>query len=276
MDCRDVEERLVPYLRGALDCDAANAIEPHISACADCSRRLAGEMIADLALSLPQERPPQSVKNCLMARVESEGTGKRAWAYPRAWFVNLSRTFRRRTALGLGGSAAVALVVLLLAGFWFNGKLSEASRDAAQLSDELALARERESAVMSAVEEHRLATYELIRMSSFSGVSVNNLRGTGQRSAARGVMMVSYTSNRGLLFVADLSPLPSDRVYQAWLTRDGAMYRAGWFTVDTLGYGQMVVIPIGPFGHFDGMVITIEPRAGNAAPTGESVLKGDL
>ena len=154
--------------------------------------------------------------------------------------------------------------------------MGDISRDAEQISNELTLARERESEVMSAVEGHREATYELIRMSSTPGTSVNTLLGTGPWSTARGVVMVSYTSNRGLLLVTDLPALPTDRIYRVWLIRDGVKHSAGWFTVDPLGYGQTIIIPLAPFGQFDAMSITIEPRGGSGDPTGVNILEGDL
>ena len=277
MDCSDAEELIVPYLRGALEGDEAAALERHIAACRDCSRVTAEEMVADFAHAVPQKSPPQSVKDRLFHRVEAGSPQRRVADSLRSWAFGEMGGFRQRAARGLLGSAAVALVVVLItASVWFNDRLGDISRDAAQLSDELAIARERESEVMSAVEEHREVTYEMIRMSSTPGTSVNTLLGTGPWSSARGIVIVSYTSNRGLLLVGDLPPLPPDRIYQVWLVKDGVKYGAGWFTVDPLGYGQTIIIPLAPFGQFDGMGITIEPSGGSGGPTGVNILKGDL
>ena len=277
MDCSDAEDHVVPYLRGALVGDDAVTLERHIAACRNCSRAMAEEMVADLAQAVPQKSPPQSVKDRLFSRVDSQSPARSAWPSLRIRMPRYAGRFTRRAALGWGGGVAVALaVVLLAAGVWFNDRLGDISRNAEQLSDELALARERESEVMSAVEGHREATYELIRMSSTPGASVNTLLGTGPWSTARGVVMFSYTSNRGLLLVTDLPALPSDRIYRVWLIKDGVKYNAGWFTVDPLGYGQTIIIPLAPFGQFDGMSITIEPRSGSGDPTGVNVLEGDL
>lgn len=277
MDCSDVKGLIVPYLRGVLDDDRAATLEKHISACRDCSRAMADEMIADLAHAVPQRIPPQSVKDRLLHRVEAGSLPRRGVASLGSWASAQAGRFRQGTTRGLLVGAAVALVAVLLAtGVWFNDRLSEIARDDEPLSDELAIARERESEVMSAVEERRETTYELIRMSSTPGASVSSLLGTGPWSSARGVVMVSYTSNRGLLLVTDLPPLPSDRIYQVWLIRDGLKYGAGWFTVDPRGYGQTIIIPLTPFAQFDEIGITIEPRGGSADPTGVNVLKGDL
>ena len=277
MGCNDIEERIVPYLAGALDDADAAVLEKHIAACRDCSRVIALEMVADLANAVPQKYPPQSVKDRLFYRIEAGSLWRRAAIWLGSRVSERVGLFRQRAVRGLFGGAAVALAVaLMVTGVWFNDRLSEVARDAEQLSDELALARERESEVMSAVEEHREATYELIRMSSTPGTSVNTLLGTGPWSSARGIVMFSYTSNRGLLLVTDLPALPSDRIYRVWLMRNGVKYDAGWFTVDPLGYGQTVIIPLAPFTQFDGMGITIEPRGGSGVPTGVNVLKGDL
>ena len=54
------------------------------------------------------------------------------------------------------------------------------------------------------------------------------------------------------------------------------MHSAGWFTVDSTGYGQTVIIPVAPFWEFDAAGITIEPSGGSIDPTGVSVLSGEL
>ncbi len=273
MGCSDVEELIVPYLLGALNRDETATLEDHIGVCRDCSRAMAAEMVSDLAFAAPQMEPPPGVKERLFSRIESKGPVTTTGNWARERFLR----FGQGAARGWSGAAAAALIVILLvSGVWFNDRLGDISRDAEQLSDELALARERESEVMTAVKEHREMTYEVMRMSSAPGTSVNTLIGTGPWSAARGIVVVSYTSNRGALLVVDLPPLPSDRVYQVWLTREGGKYSAGWFTVDSTGYGQTIIIPLAPFGQFDGMGITIEPRGGSRDPTGVNVLRGEL
>ncbi len=273
MDCSDVEGLIVPYLLGALDSDEAVALESHVSGCRDCSRAMAVEMVSALAFGAPQLDPPSSVRERLLSRIES----KDAVSAARGWVSEQTRQLGRDAVRGWRGAMVVVVVVAALAlGVWFNNRLNEVSMDAERLSGELALARERESEVMSAVRDHREMTYELMRMSSTPGTSVNTLIGAGPWSSARGLVMVSYTFNRGALLVVDLPSLPPDKVYQIWLTRDGVEYSAGWFTVDSTGYGQTIIIPLAPFVQFDGMGITIEPSGGSSGPTGVDVLRGDL
>lgn len=67
------EEDFDLYALGALDADEKVAIESHISACADCSRKLAKAQgrIALLALAAPQADPSPTVKERLMAQVRA-------------------------------------------------------------------------------------------------------------------------------------------------------------------------------------------------------------
>ena len=88
--------------------------------------------------------------------------------------------------------------------------------------------------------------------------------------------MVSQTSTNALLLVVDLPLLPADKVYQVWPMKGRAKYNSGWFTVDSTGYGQTVIIPVAPFWEFEAAGITIKPAGGSVDPTGVNILKGDL
>ena len=272
MDCSDVEDLIVPYLMGAPDNDH-DALKRHIRECEDCSQALTGEMIFDLASSVPQIAPPSGVRDRLFHMVELGCL----WRNATLWASGYARRLRREAASGWIGAAAASLAItLVVSGVWFNDRLSEASRDAERFPEELAQVWEREGDAMAAAEDLREQTYELMRMSSVSDVSARNLVGVGLWASARGAVMVSYSSNSGSLLIVDLPPLPSDSVYQVWLIQGGMTYSAGWFTVDAAGYGRTAIIPIEPFDQFDGVGITIEPRGGSDSPTGATVLKGDL
>lgn len=115
MDCSDVEGLIVPYLRGVLDDDRAATLEKHISACRDCSRAMAEEMIADLAHAVPQKSPPQSVRDRLFHRVEAGSLPRRVVASLGNWASTQAGRFRQGTTRGLLVGAAVALLAVLMA-----------------------------------------------------------------------------------------------------------------------------------------------------------------
>ena len=160
----------------------------------------------------------------------------------------------------------VVIAAVLLGGVWLADRLNDTSHE------QPALALEVESPVAEGGESH----HERLLMSSSPGASVNTLSGTGPGQAARGLLVASRTSNRALLLVVDLPRLPYGMIYQVWLIKNSRMYSAGWFTVDSTGYGQTVIIPVAPFWEFDAVGITIEPSGGSTDPTGVSVLSGEL
>ena len=129
-----------------------------------------------------------------------------------------------------------------------------------------------ESEMMDMVKEQRTLTY----MAAVPDRSVNMLWSSQRSASARGMMFMSNDGRIGLLAVFDLPPLPEDRVYQAWLVKDGLRTGVGTFTVDAFGYGQTVLQLVVPVGEFDAIMITVEPAGGSSDPTGDHVLVGDL
>jgi hypothetical protein len=164
----------------------------------------------------------------------------------------------------------------VLAGVWFNDRLNSVSQINNDLADQLVAAELREAKVKESVKNQQKMAMDMLDMFNEPGASVSLLSGTGAWTSARGRMTVSRSGTKAFLLVVDLPPLPADKVYQVWLIKDRAKYNAGWFTVDSTGYGQTVIIPVAPFWEFEAAGITIEPAGGSLDPTGVNVLKGDL
>ncbi len=270
MDCNRATRLAAPYALDALGEAERREMEAHLAECEECALAAAGdgERLARLAGAVRQRRPSARVKRGLMRKIDAaspRGSGQRARAA-------LSSVWAR-----LRPAAVPSLLVLVVAlGVWFDDALGRLSEENARLESRLALALEREAAALDDARTQRATLYEALRMSTAPGASVNVLNGAGAATTARGVIMASRATNRVLLLALDLPPLPADRVYQVWLVRDGRIYNGGWFTVDSTGYGQTVIIPVAPFWEFDTAGITIEPSGGSSDPTGASVLGGDL
>ena len=263
-DCDATSELFRSYLLGEIDETQAARVETHLVSCPSCRLLLEGdgETLARLAHSVPQRTAPGYVKDRLFGRLESEGESARPLdRLVERWACYVDEVLRSLSIhsgrLGLAGLA----IALVLGGAWFYDRLKEISPEQPATvleSDDLS------------------SRNEALLMSSSPGASVNMLRGTGPGESARGVLVASHTSHRALLLVVDLPPLPRGMVYQVWLIKGGLMHSAGWFTVDSTGYGQTVIIPVAPFWEFDAAGITIEPSGGSIDPTGVSVLSGEL
>ena len=275
MECKSATDLLWPYMLGVLDEVDTALVESHLESCSECTLIVQGdgETIARLAFSVPQWTVPSRIKQKLIRRIEAQASvGPMVSRVSDIAHNGIRSAFRSATTHSSWVLTPSIVVMVILAGIVFNFALGDVAEDDRQRPDQSGLEFERGPETPGSVGPQ----HEALLMSSSPGASVNMLSGTGPASSARGLIMASRTINRVLLLVVDLPPLPYDRVYQVWLIKNNRRYNSGWFTVDSTGYGQTVIIPVAPFWEFDAAGITIEPSGGSIDPTGANVLKGDL
>ncbi len=93
-------------------------------------------------------------------------------------------------------------------------------------------------------------------------------------AGAWGRLVVLPGDNRAVLIVGGLSPLPADKTYEFWLARGNKMRPSGLFQVDSRGRCKMLVTSSDEIGAYDKMGVSIEQKAGEAAPRGPIVMQG--
>lgn len=79
---------------------------------------------------------------------------------------------------------------------------------------------------------------------------------------------------RGTLHVESLPPLPENRVYQAWIGRDGEMVPSTPFVVRRDGTNEVAID--GSLEGAEGVFITREPEGGSKKPTSAVIMKAPL
>ncbi len=125
--------------------------------------------------------------------------------------------------------------------------------------------------VRAAYTREQSARQRAAAILSASDVTTTVLTGVSPAAAARARVYVSAT--RGLFLAADaLPPLADGRVYQLWSIVRGTPVSGGVFELDERGQAQ--VLAEAPPGPADAFAVTIEPRGGVPAPTGDKVLLG--
>ena len=100
------------------------------------------------------------------------------------------------------------------------------------------------------------------------------LAGTGDALGAYGTVVLDPGDREGVLAVTGLPRLDSAHRYQLWLTRGTERRSAGVFSVDTQGYGSLLLAVPADFRDFRGMEVSLEPAGGSIKPTGASLLTG--
>lgn len=176
---------------------------------------------------------------------------------PRARAAALRRAWLRWS---LGAGAAMLVGGFLAAGFVaarYEARLGQMAREAARLEAEV----------------RRLAGAQaLLRLLENPATRVVDVSGTGPAVRAHGRLL--WGPDGGRMVLVDLPALPSDRVYRAWIVRDGRARDAGGFRPDAFGRAVHSLPPLD--GPVEAVRVTVEPPIGASAPSGPLVLSAAL
>jgi len=238
-DHAEYRDEIGAYLLGALTDLERQAFERHVAGCAECRDEL--ERLRPAADALPrsveQVEPPPRLKTSLMEVVEREAR-ERSRGAGRAAAAPPRRRFRARVPSLAGLRPALvagALALGLLGGF-----------GVAQLADDADETR----TITASVDEGRLPE-------------------------ASGSLRVQGEGEDGAILRVNGMPSPGgDRVYQAWVQRDGSVVPQPTFDVGDDG-GGAVAVP-DDLSEAEAVLVTREPRGGSRAPSERPLIRVPL
>jgi anti-sigma-K factor RskA len=229
------------YVLGTLDDQETLRVARHLPSCALCRQEVdaCSRALDELAMAGPEATPPDGLWSRLERRIAAERRSG-----PAAADVAVARD--RRGFLGLFSgraliAAGLAASILVVAGL---------------------------TAVAVVLRQQR--GVEALRSLE---MPVFKLSGTQEMPGATALVVSSSTGDRGTLVVDGLPPLRGSRVYQLWLTRNGASVEGAAFTVDEEGYATVVVHAPRPLTDYTAFSVTMEPGSGSHAPTGPPLLR---
>jgi anti-sigma-K factor RskA len=109
-----------------------------------------------------------------------------------------------------------------------------------------------------------------------AGARVHRIPGTAVAPGARAALVQEPGGESAFLIIQGLSDLPSNMEYQVWQIGGAgeAPVGAGTFSV-TGSTGQLITVPV-DFSSAEALAVSIEPRGGSPAPTGDIVLLWEL
>jgi anti-sigma-K factor RskA len=257
------EEDFDLYALGVMEGEERQAIEAHLEACAECSRKLeeARGRIALLALAVPQVAPNPRLKERLMAHVGG-----------------MAPRFEAQEQL----PPAVPEKVSIFANRWWAAILTPlvfalATATVVLWIDNEDLQKQVRSLRASVQEQQNQLAYErgiINAAAEVDTLAVNlapppNVNGRG---------MVRYNERHGMVLLnAVLAPLPAEKTYQLWLVpTQGNPVSLGIFTPeDTNGSAYLVgSVPAGTKAK--AFAVTVEASGGVPQPTGPKVLIGPV
>lgn len=226
----------------------------HLAGCDEC-RRAADEFTeaaALFALSVEAVAPPPYVRDVLLEEMTDKGRA-----------VTVERP--------LPSSApnwwmAVAAAAILLLGLWgFTEMRVRAIRE-----ETLAL----RATVDQLAAEKKLLSESIASLSA----ATRTIQLTGQAIApnASARVFLDPSQRRAFVFFHGLPTNPADKSYQLWIIRADqvAPQSAGVFAVDKNGDASLVVQNLPVDTEIKALAVTLEPKGGVEAPTGEKFLVG--
>jgi anti-sigma-K factor RskA len=232
-----VMDLLPAFALGSLDEEEAAQVAQHLLGCPTCRVQLKGyeTVVGRLALAAPDAEPPPRLKRRVMDHIETPS--RESVVGPRrAWWRKLASPFPRVTPVWAAASLAL-IALLIVSNLWWWQRTSR---------------------------EHQLVTS--------GGMRVIAMVGTDAAPAATGTLVISSDGEYGTLVVDGLPALDQDHQYQLWLIRDGQRTSGGVFSVNSEGYGALLLSSPQPLSSYPAFGITVEPAGGSPGPTGDKVL----
>jgi anti-sigma-K factor RskA len=232
----EIQDLAAMHAIGALTPEEEAELRRHLATCSDCGR-IAGELdesAALLALSLDPVTPPPGVKQNILGSLPRRGDRPGAFQ----WWMT--------------AAAAVFLGLWL----WSFAQLRQTRDENARLQ----LERTRLSATIASISASRV------------------IQLTGQEIAPRASanVFLDPAQRRAFVFMHGLPPNTQDKSYQLWIIRADQVkpQSAGVFSVDASGSAALVLQNLPTDTIIKALAVTLEPRGGVSAPTGQKYLVG--
>jgi anti-sigma-K factor RskA len=235
-----VVDLLPAYALDCLDEEESLVVIEHLATCSLCRAELETyQTVSDsLALAAPDAVPSSGLKSSLMNRIQT--VSKPSQNEKVSLWERLNTYLRQFSPIW--SLASLSLVILLAISNLF---------------------------LWQQVNQGQLASRNTI-------MRVIPLTATSQAPGASGLIVISTNGEYGTLVVDHLPDLDQGRQYQLWLIQDNTRTSGGVFSVSPDGYGGLSVQSPKPLSSYSAFGVTIEPRGGSSAPTGEKVLGGNM
>ena len=266
----DYKEMLALQALDALEETDAPELEDHLATCVECRAELSElrEASSLLAFAATELEPPAALRSRILESVHPEHSLTRADVdrEPAATsnVVPLaSRTGRHWSFAQKFGAlaAALAFVALLASLFVLWNRNAALHREIARLANQ-------------SVEQQQMLAHERQALALLTAQDAAKLELAGTPMAQKAHAMLAYDrkTGRAVLMVEGLPAAPADKAYQLWFIAKGHPMPGKVFTTDASGNAMMSdEVPAEARQHAV-FAVTLEPRSGVNAPTGQMYL----
>jgi anti-sigma-K factor RskA len=261
----EYQELLAAYALDAIDARDGQALGEHLATCAQCREELAAlrDSTALLAYATKPEAPGAHVRAEILAKVRAkEGDG-------RAHVLPMPQRARTVWPALVKLAAAIAFVALLTGVIVLWRREARLKTEVAELSQELRSQRSELQKDRTALAQQK----EALAMLSSANMKKVLLTGSQIAESARATLMFDERTGRAMLLTEGLPATSADKAYEVWFIPKGHAPMPGKvFSVDASGHAMIMDQMPAEAMNNAVIAITIEPKNGSAAPTGEIYL----
>lgn len=249
---------------GAASPDESAALRRHLAECDSCGGVM-GEMAnaaAAFALSLDPVQPPPAVRARVMQKIGVRDQGDPA---------------RREGGFSRWLLPAAAILAVALLG-WSQMLLlgqREKVEQAELRARESAEQAERLAAEKRTLEAENQKLNSFVASMSASSTRTISLGGQPMAPAASARVFLDTAQRQAFVFFHDLPANPHDKSYQLWvIPAEGDPLGVGVFDVKENGTASMVLQNLPVATEIKALAVTMEPKGGLPAPSGQMYLMG--
>lgn len=267
----DYKELLALQALDALEETDEPELTGHLSTCAECRAELdeLRDLSGFLAYAATEVAPPVELRLRILASVRRQEPSTRAIEadssferQPKSNVVPLASP-RRSFVQSFGAIAAALAFIALLGSLYVLWNRNQA------LQGQVANLSQQAVAQQQALEEQQQVLAFLTRPDA----ARLELAGTPMAQTAHGMLAYDRNTGHAMLMVDGLPAPPADKAYQLWFIAGGRPMPGKVFTIDASGKAMMSdEVPAEARQHAV-FAVTLEPREGVNAPTGEIYLR---
>lgn len=252
------------HAMSALDTAEDRMLTSHLAECDECRRELDEwkQTTSSLALAAEPVEPSVKVGQQLLNQIRIEKSDSKTTVVP---FPQARKSIWSSFGT-LGAIAAMVLFAISIVYIVVLYRENKATQDAlVKLKNDMATAQKE-------IADQR----NLIEMFSKPGTRLAELKGTADAPNAM-AKVVFDRSGQAMVMASGLPAPPSGKAYQLWFIVNGKPPMPGkTFSTDTHGKAMMKdQIPAGAI-HSGTFAVTLEPKDGVPAPTGQMYLSGGI
>lgn len=266
----DYKEMLALQALDALEETDTPELTAHLSTCAECRTELNDlrDTSALLAFAAPAVEPPVELRSRILDTVRLQNASARSTVESSSEtrssnVVPLAPRRQRSFAQSFGAIAAALAFIALLGSLFVLWNRNVALRE------EIAKLSQQTQAQQQALEKER----EAVAFFTRPDAARLELAGTPMAQQAHAMLAYDRKTGHAMLMVDGLPAPPADKAYQLWFIANGRPMPGKVFTIDADGKAMMSDEVPAEARQNAVFAVTLEPRGGVTAPTGEMYLR---